>query len=173
MWRRSVFQILQRAISNHAFDHQSIYQPYLYDSQAKISIVGSIIALADLGALGIEGVEAYIQDGILVFLEDNPHLRELVVNCSLSGYSQPDEIGKKLSAMASFIVDLAYERRARFELEIAGFETQIRQILRNQVFVYLNQESIDLVQSLVPHQSDASLAELVDFFCDCKAISIQ
>jgi len=157
---------------NHVFDHQSIYQPYLYDPQAKISIVGSIIALADLGALGIEGVEAYIQDGILVFLEDNPYLKDVVVDCSFSDNPQPDELRKKLLAMAGFIVDLAYERQARFELEIAGFETQIRQILRSQVFVHLNQASIKLVQNSIPHQSNASLAELVDFFCSRKTTSI-
>lgn len=154
----------------------AIYQPYLYDAQNKISIVGSIIALADLGALGMDGVEAYIQDGILVFLEDNPHLKELVINCHFpSDRLNPSEQDTtreltrvKLLAMSRFIVDLAYERRARFEQEIAGFIPQMRQILRNQVFIYLNQESINQVKSLVPNQSSANLSELINFFCSNK-----
>lgn len=144
---------------------RSIYQPYLYDTKAKISVVGGIIALADLGTLGMEGVEAYIHDGILVFLEDNPDLHNLVANCDLSGCPELNVIREKLLSMAQFIVELAHERQARFEAETAGFETRIRHILRNQVFVYLNQESVNRVRNLVPHQSDASIAELVDFFC--------
>jgi hypothetical protein len=154
----------------------AIYQPYLYDAQNKISIVGSIIALADLGALGMDGVEAYIQDGILVFLEDNPHLKELVLNCHLpsdrpnsSGQETTQELTRvKLLTMSRFIVDLAHERRARFEQEIAGFIPPMRQILRDQVFIYLNQESINQVKSLVPNQSSASLSELISFFCSNK-----
>lgn len=152
---------------------RSIYQPYLYDARAKISIVGSIIALADLGTLGMEGVKAYIQDGILVFLEDNPHLHKLVAHCDLSGCSQLEVIREKLLGMTSFIVKLAYERQALFELEIVGFETRIRHILRNQVFVHLNQESINQVRDLVPHQSDVSLTELVNFFCSKQITLIQ
>lgn len=142
----------------------SIYQPYLYDSQTKISIVGSIVALADLGALGMDGAEAHIQDGILVFLEDNPHLLELVLDCNDLNTSRQNIIEVKLLTMARFIVDLAQERQARFEQEITGFIPEMRQILRDQVFVYLNQKSINQVQSLVPHQLDASLSELINFF---------
>lgn len=152
---------------------RSIYQPYLYDAKSKVSIVGSIIALADLGTLGIEGVEAYIQDGILVFLEDNPHLHDLVANCDLSDCSESKVIRKKLLAMTQFIVKLAHERQALFEVETAGFETRIRQILQNQVFVHLNQESVNQVRNLVPHKSDATLTELVSFFCSKQIVSIQ
>ena len=146
----------------------SIYQPYLYNQQTKISVVGSIIALADLGTLGIDGVEAYIYDGILIFLEDNPHLKQLVLNCEPLNCFPQEEIRAKLLAMNCFIVDLAHERQARFEQEIAGFMPRIRQILRQQVFVYLNQASINRVKTLVPNQSGTSLTELISFFCSHK-----
>jgi hypothetical protein len=149
------------------FDY-SIYQPYLYNSQTKISIVGSIIALADLGALGMDGVQAHIQDGILVFLEDNPHLQELVLNCHYPNSPSQNVTHAKLLTMTRFIVDLARERKARFEQEIAGFMPQMRQILRNQVFIYLNQASIDQITTLVPNQSSASFSELISFFCSNK-----
>jgi len=147
------------------FSPYSIYQPYLYDSQAKISIVGTIVALADLGALGMEGVDAYIQDGILIFLEDNPYFYDLVANCRLANYPEPEVVREQLWTMANFIVNLAKERQARFELEIAGFTAQIRQILRDRVFTHLNSQSIEQIQNIIPIQADASLSELVDFFC--------
>jgi hypothetical protein len=166
----------QKSEAQATFSSPSIYQPYLYDSQAKISIVGSIIALADLGALGMDGVEAYIQDGILVFLEDNPHLEELVLSCH-PPRDYPNSLGQdtvqeltrvKLLAMSRFIVDLAQARQARFEREIAGFIPQMRQILRNQVFIYLNQDIVNQVRTLVPNQSNTSLSELISFFCSNK-----
>jgi hypothetical protein len=154
------------------FSSHSIYQPYLYDSQTKISIIGSIIALADLGALGMDGATAYVQDGIGVFLEDHPYFLELVLNSDLVNSSKqdltPNLTRAKLLAMTRFTVNLAQERQARFEQEIAGFSPQIRQILSNQVFIYLNQDSIDQVKTLVPNQSNARFSELISFFCSNK-----
>jgi hypothetical protein len=158
------------------FSSPSIYQPYLYDSQAKISIVGSIIALADLGALGMDGAAAYVRDGIGVVLEDHPYFRELCLNGDR--FSSPEQdltrnlIRAKLLAVNRFTVDLAQERPARFEQEIAGFSPQIRQILSNQVFIYLNQDSVNQVKTLVPNQSNASFSELISFFCSNKIQTI-
>ncbi|MCC0176953.1 hypothetical protein I4641_08165 [Waterburya agarophytonicola K14] len=149
----------------YSFSPYSIYQPYLYDSQAKNSIVGRIIALADLGTLGIEGVEQYIKEGILVFLEDNLDLKDLILNCDLSSSSVNESTRLRLLNMARFIVNLARERQARFELEIAGFAPQARQILRERVFIYLDKENIHKIQARVPTEDNTSLAELVDFFC--------
>ncbi|MEM6611841.1 MAG: hypothetical protein AAF652_06210 [Cyanobacteria bacterium P01_C01_bin.72] len=151
--------------ANNVFSNHSIYQPYLYNPHDKISIVGSIIALADLGTLGIDGVEAYIQDGILIFLEDNPYFQQQVSNCDHFNFAQQEDIKTKLLNMSRFIVALAYERQARFEQEIAGFVSQIRSILRHQVFIHLNHESIAQVAALVPNQPEASYSELVSFFC--------
>ena len=153
------------------FLHQSVYQPYLYDTQKETSIVGRIIALADLGALGIDGTEEYINDGILIFLEDNPHFIELVLNRDRLkdldrhlSYRQNSELKTKLLTMTRFTIDFARERLARFEPEIAGFSPQIRQIIRDRVFVHLNQNSINLIEKTIPSHSDTSFSELSDFF---------
>ncbi len=159
--------------ANYTFSTYSIYQPYLYESRPKISVVGSIIALADLGTLGMDGVEKYIQDGILVFLEDNPNYQELIMNrnsqiyesLDCSEFSAGNIIKTRLLAMARFMVSFAHERQARFELEISGFPPQVRQTLRDKVFIYLSQENIKKIEALVPTQENVSLAELIDFFC--------
>lgn len=158
--------------ADYSFSPQSIYQPYLYDSQPKISIVGSILALADLGTLGMEGVEEYIQDGILIFLEDNPNFKDPISNCNLDPSEACNYLGleskameSKLLGMTRFMVNLAYERQARFELEISGFDRQVRQILRDRVFVYLTPENIQQVAAKIPTQDNLSLSVLLDFFC--------
>ena len=163
----------QAGKKNYTFSPYSIYQPYLYQSQSKISIVGSIIALADLGTLGMDGVEKYVRDGILVFLEDNPIYENLILNCNAQIDSHnyyantltDDIIKAKLLNMTKFMVTFACERKARFELEIAGFCAQARQILREGVFVYLNQESIAKIQATIPTKDNVSLEELLSFFC--------
>ena len=67
--------------ANYTFSLHSIYQPYLYESSPKISVAGSIIALADVGTLGMDGIDKYIQDGILIFRENNPDYETLIANC--------------------------------------------------------------------------------------------
>ena len=144
-------QIIQDAISatvcvpdpqadraDFKFSANSVYQPYLYDSQPKISLVGNIIALADLGTLGMDGIDNFIRDGILIFLEDNLEFKELVLHCNISKYLSTDlqdsQIGEpikiKLLGMTKFMVNLAGDRQARFEAEIARFSPIARQILR-------------------------------------------
>ena len=151
--------------ASYSFSPYSIYQPYLYNSQSKISIVGSIIALADLGTLGIDGTENYIQDGILVFLEDNLDLKDLIINCNYSAIQNKDIVKARLLSMARFIVSLARERQARFETEIAGFSFQARQILRDKIFIYFEIENIKKIETIVPTNENTSLLELVNFFC--------
>ena len=151
--------------ANYSFSAHSIYQPYLYSSQPKISIVGNIIALADLGTLGIDGVEPYIREGILVFLEDNLDTKSLILNCDYPSPSIQAATKARLLNMARFIVNLAEERKARFELEIAEFCPEAREILREKVFIYLNQENIKKIKTTVPTSDNTSLEELIDFFC--------
>jgi hypothetical protein len=157
----------QAGKASYSFSPHSIYQPYLYNLQRKTSIIGKIIALADLGTLGMEGVEPYIKEGILVFLEDNLDLKSLILNCNYSNLSIPQntKVRLRLLNMARFIVSFAQERKARFELEIANFCPQSRQILREQVFTHLNQENIDKIKAIVPTDDQTSLVELIDFFC--------
>ena len=165
---------------DYTFSPHSIYQPYLYNSQPKISIVGSILALADLGALGIDGVENFLQDGILIFWEDNSHLKDLLLDrsshsgndleCYRDDESSAIACGEML-ATTRFMVNLAYERKARFELEISGFDRQIRQILRDKVFVHFTDENMQQIEARVPTQDDAGWSQLIDFFCLDKQLN--
>ena len=155
----------QAGKASYSFSPYSIYQPYLYNSESKISIVGNIIALADLGTLGMDGVEQYLKEGILIFLEDNLDLKDLILNCDRPAFSATETVKTRLLNMARFMVNLARERQARLELEIADFSPQARQILRSQIFVYLNRKNIEKIIATVPTDEHTSLAELIDFFC--------
>ena len=149
----------------------SIYQPYLYDRSPKISIVGSIIALADLGTLGMEGVESYIQDSILIFLEDNLDLKKLVLYGDLNNLDQMI-VKLRLLAMARFIVSFARARYAKFELEISSFTPIARRILQDKVFTYLEPETIAEIEKIVPTDDSTSLPTLIDFFSLNKKLDL-
>ena len=155
----------------YSFSSCSIYQPYLYDSKPKISIVGSIVALADLGTLGMEGVESYIQDSLLIFLEDNLDLKKLLLHGDFTNLDQMI-VKIRLLAMAKFIVSFARERYARFELEISSFTPLARQILREKVFTYLNPENIAKIEKIVPTDDSTSLSTLIDFFSLNKKLDL-
>lgn len=158
--------------THYSFSKNSIYQPYLYDSSIKPSIVGQIIALADLGSLGIDGVDVYLQESRLVFLEENPDLIRPILDPVALHTSIPDnareQTKNRLLKMARFIVVLARERKARFELEIAGFSNDARQILREQIFSHLTTDNINKIQQIVPARDNASLTELLFFFRPIK-----
>ena len=153
-----------------------IYQPYLYQSETQLSLTATIIALADLGALGIEGIDVYIQEGILIFLEENPDVIELIlskknnpVNNSweIAVLSKP-EIGsnwrERLLKATRSMVNFAQGRKANFEQEIASLNEEARAILRDRVFKHLTNQTIQEIKSIVPTNENTSLTELLDFF---------
>ena len=153
----------------YSFSTYSIYQPYLYNRQPKISLAGSIIALADLGALGIDGIRAYIRDGILIFLEDNLDLQAFVrcndgqSSLDLSA-SKCDCLRTRLLGMNLFMVNLAKERFARLEPELADFTPEMATILKEQVFTHLNSETIALLTAIIPTAQNTTLKQLIDFY---------
>ena len=156
----------------YSFSSHSIYQPYLYDCKPKISIAGNVIALADLGTLGIDGIAPYIREGVLVFIEDNLDVKNFILNCDDRSSSIQTDVRARLLNMARFIVNLARERKARFELEIAGFCPQVRQILREEVFIHLTQENIKRIEVIVPTSDNVSLAQLINFFCSNNNLDV-
>ncbi len=149
----------------------SIYQPYLYNSPQKISLVANIVALADLGTLGMEGVKSFIHEGILIFLEENPDLVKLIINQSGLKYSgnivkkQDNKIIKqRLLNMTRFMVSLAKDRHLRFQQEITSFPEEAQYILQERVFKYLKSDTINKIEELIPTDDNHNLKELLNFF---------
>lgn len=130
-------------------------------------MVANIIALADLGTLGMEGVEPYIHEGILIFLEENPDLVELITtngDITQDNQQQNQMLKKRLLKMTCFMVDLAKDRLVRFNPEIAPFPPEAQNILQQQIFQQLNIETINQIKQLIPTEENISLRELLNFF---------
>ncbi len=143
----------------------SIYQPYLYRTNQKISLPARIIALADLGSLGIEGIEAYVQEGSLIFLEENPDLISIILNEEYNNKPELSEnLRQRLLKRARFQVDFARGREARFMREVEGLPVGAISVLRNKVFKFLTKDTIKKIESITPTIDDTILEELIEFF---------
>jgi hypothetical protein len=165
--------IIQEAIESTicAFDpvDKGIYQPALYDRSKNLSLVSKILAFADIGSLGMDGIAAYNREGSLIFLEENPDIIPLIATESIAALEidRPElyeNIRKRLLSRANFQVNFAKSRMSRFPQEVAGLSDEVIYILTSQVFQYLNPSTIQPLELNTPIDSDCNLTSLIDFF---------
>ena len=183
LFTKSDLQVIRQAITATIclFDtsNSSIYQPELYNPGYKIPLEVRIIALSDLGGLGIEGIQQYFAEGILLFLEDNPEMVTLIKKNSAKNYNVPysfeeafENLRKTLLKRAKFQVDFAKGRVARIDRELEGLPSEVISVLKKNVFQYLNEQTIKEIESITPTNPDTSLEELIEFFDLEKYIDI-
>ncbi len=157
--------IIQEAIAaticHSGLFEYSLYQSDLYD-KPNLSLVAKIIALADLGTLGMDGIEAYIQEGILIFLEDNLDIANFLNN-SYKYQQFPENLKNRILKANFFMVNFAKERYLRFTQEIDSFTPKIQNIFRKKLFKQLNPITIENLTNLVPNTQNISLEELLNF----------
>ncbi|NEO11962.1 MAG: hypothetical protein F6J98_15970 [Moorea sp. SIO4G2] len=148
----------------------TIYQPDLYSSDKNLSLVARIIALADLGTLGMEGIEAFNQEGSLLFLEENPDIIPILLNHDLPYYEAIDKqtlyenLRQRLLKRTRFQVNFAKGRMARFARELKGLTAEAISVLTQDVFKYLNPAIIQEIELLTPTANDTNFEELIEFF---------
>ena len=175
LFNDSDLQIIEEAIKAticlYDFEDNSIYQPYLYSTDKKISLPARIIALADIGSLGIEGIEAYFKEGSLIFLEENPDIIPIILNKEYNNQPELSENSRqRLLQRARFQVDFARGREARFPREVEGLPGGAISVLKNKVFKFLNQDTIKKIESITPTTDNTTLEELIEFFALKKLI---
>ena len=165
-------EIVRDAISATicAYDatEQAIYQPDLYNPHKSLSPVARILALADIGALGIDGVEVYNQEGSLLVLEENLDLIPLILDGTIyslksHNFELYQNIQERLLKRCRFQVNFAKSRAARLEREIADFPAGASSTL-HEVFKYLNPTTIAEVEAKTPTDESTTLEVLLQFF---------
>lgn len=168
----SDLQIIKEAIAATICDYdpteQAIFQPALYE-QPCISSVARILALADIGTLGMEGIEAYNTEGSLLFLEENLDVRSLIENHQIQNLASEnsellENIRQRLLRRARFQVNFAKSRLRRYPQELQRFPLAAIPVLRNEVFQYLTVETIRAIEATTPTADDTSLKILMTFF---------
>lgn len=175
LFTNSDLKIIRKAIAATIclFDtsDNSAYQPELYNSEREIPLVARIIALSDLGGLGIEGIKQYFREGTLLFLEDNPDAIALIKKLSAKNNSyhhllkeSSEKLRRTLFKRAQFQIDFAKGRVTRIDKELESLPPEVVSVLKKNVFIYLNEETIREIKSITPKDPDTSLEELIEFF---------
>jgi hypothetical protein len=148
---------------------QAIYQPELYNPNKSLSPVARILSLADIGALGIDGVKVYHQEGSLLVLEENLDLIPLLLDGTIHSLGSDNlelyqNFQQRLLRRCRFQVNFAKSRLARLEREIAGFPEEAISPLTYEVFKYLNPTTIQEIEATTPTDENATLEVLLQFF---------
>ncbi|AFY38139.1 hypothetical protein Lepto7376_1811 [[Leptolyngbya] sp. PCC 7376] len=163
-------EVLREAISATICDFdpsdRAIFQPYLYTDEEK-SKVAVILALADIGALVVEGIDAFRQEGREIFLEENLDFVPLVLHPQeIEQYPHETKIALRdnLLGRARFQIGFATGRINRLAVETSSLPAQSLVTLQNEVFSYANQRTLEELKTTTPTSSDTSLEELLNYF---------
>lgn len=161
-------QAITATICTYDAQEQAIYQPLLYSGEP-LSIVSQILALADLGTLGIEGIEAYNREGSLLFLEENPDVVSLLRDGTIhqlesTNSDLAENIRLRLLKRCHFQVNFAKSRLNRLERELQGLPELTIPILRTEIFQHLSPETIDTIETITPIDRETPLSVLLQFF---------
>ena len=167
-------QIIRKSISATIClldtNDNSIYQPDLYNSEQQITLPARIIALADIGGLGIDGIPAYFQEGSLILLEENldiiPLVKELLAEKENKSHNKEvyEHLRQRLLRRAKFQISFAKGRYARLNKELEGLPIEVVSALKEEVFKHLNEQTIEKIEALTPTAADTSLEKLIEFF---------
>ena len=165
--------IIQEAIIATICDYdvaeQAIYQPSLYNENQLISVVAGIIALTDINSLGIEGIAYYNREGSLLLLEENPDIIPIIQNQSVGTLSTDDpelyeNLRQRLLRRGKFQVNFAKSRLNRLSSELAFLPADAIPTVTQEVFKYLNLETIREIEATTPTDSETPLEVLIQFF---------
>jgi hypothetical protein len=165
--------IIQEAIIATICDYdvaeQAIYQPSLYNENQLISVVAGIIALTDINSLGIEGIAYYNREGSLLLLEENPDIIPIIQNQSVGTLSTDDpelyeNLRQRLLRRGKFQVNFAKSRLNRLSGELAFLPADAIPTVTQEVFKYLNLETIKEIEATTPTDSETPLEVLIQFF---------
>ncbi|MEM9165179.1 MAG: hypothetical protein AAGC54_19205 [Cyanobacteria bacterium P01_F01_bin.4] len=148
---------------------QAIYQPDLYAPNPDLPLVARVLALADIGTLGIEGIAAYNEEGCLIFLEENPDIVPILQQgkhrtLATDNPTLAENLRQRLLRRTNFQVNLAKSRLKRYYQEVQGLPPASLPSLTQTVFRHLNPDTIRAIEQSTPTHPDTELTDLIQFF---------
>jgi hypothetical protein len=162
-------EAIEGTICSYDPTDQAIYQPILYNANRTPSIVTRILALADIGSLGMNGIAAYNWEGSLLFLEENPDIipflsHQAIDKLRINNSNLHENLQQRLLRRARFQINFARSRLARTLGEIKGFPDDAIPILMRDVFTYLTPETLQELEQTTPIKEETTIEELLTFF---------
>jgi hypothetical protein len=143
-------------------EHNTVVQPNLGE---KSSLVACALALADIGAAGMDGGAQYVYEGNALFREENLDI--------LGAMSEPGKIAaipdaekesfkKRMLNWSNMQIKFAEGRKARFEAEIAGLSDDAKDAVRKLFNKF--DESIEAAKKKADGRKSMSFEELARDF---------
>lgn len=163
----TLHQAIEATVCQYDAENNTIYQPLLYAQNGEteeLSLVAHCLALADIGALGIEGIDTYIQEGGLLILEENLDIILFLRNPASYDADFREALRGRLLQRARFEVAFAKSRLDRLDRELAGLPAGAIAQLKQKVFKYLTPTTIQQLEAMTPTADDAPLSELLQYF---------
>ena len=113
----------------------------------------------------------------MILLEENPDIIPLIKEFLTQEENKSDKkqddyenLRQRLLKRAKFQISFAKGRYARLNRELKGLPQKVIEILKQNVFKYLNEETIQKIEALTPTADDTSLETLIEFFALDKYI---
>ena len=104
--------------------------------------------------MGIDGIPAYFQEGSLILLEENPDLIPLIKDFlakeeeTSNNEEAYENLRQRLLKRTKFQISFAKGRYARLNKELEGLPQEVVSVLKEKVFKYLNEQTIQKIEIL-------------------------
>lgn len=147
---------------------QTVVQPHLKDAVSKVSY---ILALADIGNVGIDGKEAAVRDNDQLFLEENVDVLQALQNGNIDAEKQEwykDRLNSSLAGQIKFIEG----RQKLFDSEISVFNSGGQRYLTENVFTKFD-ESREEAKAKLAARSKMSPSEVVQDLVATAGVTTQ
>lgn len=147
---------------------QTVVQPHLKDAVSKVSY---ILALADIGNVGIDGKEAAVRDNDQLFLEENVDVLRAIQDGNIDAEKQQwykDRLNGSLASQIKFIEG----RQKLFNGEVGIFSSWSQRLLTEEVFTKFD-EAIAEAKARLAARSKMPPSEVVQDLVATAGITTQ
>ncbi len=150
---QAIREAIEATVVHYDSSEKMIYQPALHQVSPPRFVIAHLLALADFGSLGLEGIESFNEEGRLLFLEENP---------DATGKAD-DDLRRRLLERARFQVRFARSRLEHLERELVGLPVAALPAVR-EAFSHLTEETVHTIEATTPTNYEATLPQLLTFF---------
>ncbi|MDA2935860.1 hypothetical protein MYX06_01425 [Patescibacteria group bacterium AH-259-L05] len=154
---KTVQEAIEATIPGDILKNNTVIQPNLTKDS---SLITRAVALADLGAAGLDGAEAFLADGDNFFREENMDIADAVKNIKNLTNEQKEYYKKRMITWAEFQPKFAQGRKDSLDKELKGIPGTAKDAVRALFNKF--DESIQAAQERAEKRKTMSLEELAE-----------
>lgn len=153
-------EAIEATVPSFYFDKEkgwgTVIQPNL---NKKSSFEARALALADIGAAGMEGYEVYGPEGDAVFREENLDILRVLRQPEALGEEQKEYFKSRMTKWSAMQIGFAEGRKALLDKELDGLDPLVQEKLKEEVFSKFD-DSIEGAKTKLEERKNMSFEEL-------------